>query len=70
MPADVTAPERPYNETAPIVTRVMLERLTDELEQLDLQLWLEPDTDRREVRERVGRATLLAFALLDLLPPG
>jgi hypothetical protein len=48
----------------------MLERLTDELEQLDLQLWLEPDTDRREVRERVGRATLLAFALLDLLPPG
>lgn len=51
-----------------VVVRVLMERLVDELEQVDLTLWGHGDLDRKELREQVGRSVRLAQIALEELP--
>jgi hypothetical protein len=53
----------PSNATAPIVTRVLVERLVDDLDELEHIAWNTGDLDR--LRELAGEAMQLATVLLD-----
>ena len=54
------------NATPPIVTRVLAERLVDDLSELDRIVWRDEPPHQGELRDLVGRATELATALLDV----
>lgn len=53
----------PANATAPIVTRVMLERLVDDLDELEQIAWADCDVDR--LRVLAGASMQLACVMLD-----
>lgn len=49
--------------------RVLLERLVDELGDLDRLVWTSEQLDRKDLRDRVSEAMAHACALLDLVAP-
>lgn len=48
-----------------IVNQVVLERLVDDLDELEMISWAESEYDRARLRELAGEAMLLAATLLE-----
>lgn len=51
------------------INRVLLERLVDELGDLDVLVHSDQELDRQKLRDRVGEAMTIACAALDLVAP-
>lgn len=70
MPADATGPELTLDEQRRKLTvaRVLLERLVDDLDQINLQLMIATDGDA-ELGSRVSDAARLAAVALEELEP-
>lgn len=62
----VTALEDPVRAT---IERVLLERLVDELGDLDRLVWTSEELDRQDLRDRASEAMTIACAALDLVAP-
>jgi len=53
----------------PVMVRVILERLVNELDQLERQMRLGDELGRQQLADRLEHALTLASAVLDVIPP-